>query len=145
MMIDRQGTGLAILRICLGLFFLSQGLAKYRWFLDSSILAAQLTTWTDGGAANSITRWYLDEVAVPGVAVYARLVPLAEIAAGVALLIGFWTPVAALFAFFMALNFAVASGAIFGFSYLTSGVGLPVIGGTLALAFGGVRLPWSVR
>jgi len=28
---------------------------------------------------------------------------------------------------------------------LTNGYGLPVIGSTLGLAVGGVRLPWSVR
>ena len=45
----------------------------------------------------------------------------------------------------MALNFQIASGAVFKYSFLTSGYGLPVLGGTLALAIGGVRLPWSIR
>jgi hypothetical protein len=39
----------------------------------------------------------------------------------------------------------VASGVIFRYSYLTNGYGLPVLGGTLALAIGGIRLRWSVR
>jgi hypothetical protein len=39
----------------------------------------------------------------------------------------------------MALNFQIASGAVFRYSFLTSGYGLPVLGSTLALALGGTR------
>ena len=67
----------------------------------------------------------------------ARLVPLGELSAGVALIVGFWTPLFALIAFFMALNFQIASGALFRYSFLTSGYGLPVLGSTLALALAG--------
>jgi hypothetical protein len=63
----------------------------------------------------------------------------------VALILGIWTPVFAFIAFFMALNFQLASGALFKYSFLSSGYGLPVLGGTLALTLGGVRLPWSLR
>jgi uncharacterized membrane protein YphA (DoxX/SURF4 family) len=87
----------------------------------------------------------LHRIAVPGVAVFARLVPLGEFVTGLALLLGFWTPLFAFAGFFMALNFQIASGAIFQYSFLTSGYGLPVLGSTLALALGGVRLPWSIR
>jgi hypothetical protein len=45
----------------------------------------------------------------------------------------------------MAANYQVASGAMFRLSFLTSGYGLPVIGSTLGLAIGGVRLPLSVK
>jgi hypothetical protein len=62
-----------------------------------------------------------------------------------ALIVGFWTSLVAFIAFFMALNFQIASGALFKYSFLTSGYGLPVLGSTLALALGGVRLPWSIR
>jgi hypothetical protein len=37
----------------------------------------------------------------------------------------------------MALNFQIASGALFKYSFLTSGYGLPVLGSTLALALAG--------
>ena len=142
---DRQGTGLAILRICLGTFFVFESFLKIRWLLDSSILAGQFSNWIGAVAPGSVSAWYLQHVAVPGVGVFARLVPLGECLCGLALLVGFWTPLAAFLAFFMALNFQIASGAIFKYSFLTSGYGLPVLGGTLALAFGGVRLPWSLR
>ena len=71
--------------------------------------------------------------------------PLGEITSGAALVAGIWTPLFAFVAFFMALNFQFASGALFKYSILTSGYGLPVLGSTLALAVGGVRLPWSIR
>jgi uncharacterized membrane protein YphA (DoxX/SURF4 family) len=145
MAFDRQGTGLAALRVLLGVFFLFQGLNKYRWFVDSSILAGQLAEWSDSAAPGSISRWYLEQVALPGTALFARLVPLGEITAGLSLIVGLWTPLFALLALVMVLNFAVASGVIFRYSYLTNGYGLPVLGGTLALVLGGRRLPWSLR
>jgi uncharacterized membrane protein YphA (DoxX/SURF4 family) len=145
MAIDRQGTGLAVLRICIGAFFIFEGLGKIRWFVDSSILAGQLAGWHGTLAAGSISARYIERLAMPGVAYFARLVPLGELSCGVALVAGIWTPVAAFVAFVMALNFQVASGAVFRYSFLSSGYGLPVLGSTLALVLGGVRLPWSVR
>ena len=92
-----------------------------------------------------MSHWYLERIALPGLAAFARLVPLGEITSGLALVLGLWTPFFAFVAFFMALNFQIASGAVFKYSFLTSGYGLPVLGATLALATGGVRLPWSIR
>ena len=89
MAIDRQGIGLTVLRICLGVFFLSAGLSKLRWFIDWSILAAQFTAWSQTAAAGSVSAWYLQRIAIPGVAMFAMLVPLGEISSGVALIIGF--------------------------------------------------------
>jgi uncharacterized membrane protein YphA (DoxX/SURF4 family) len=145
MAIDRQGVGLAVLRVAIGVFFIFEGIGKYRWLLDSSILAGQFSNWSAAAAPGSIAAMYLERVATPGLPYFARLVPIGEISAGVALVLGFWTPLAAFVAFFMALNFQIASGAVFRFSFLTSGYGLPVLGATLALALGGVRLPWSIR
>jgi uncharacterized membrane protein YphA (DoxX/SURF4 family) len=145
MAIDRQGTGLAILRICIGVFFIFEAASKARWMADSSILAGQLTSWSGAAPAGSISAWYLHHVAVPGVLVFARLVPIGEFVSGLALVFGFWTPFFALVAFLMALNFQIAAGAIFRYSFLTSGYGLPVLGSTFALAIGGIRLPWSIR
>jgi uncharacterized membrane protein YphA (DoxX/SURF4 family) len=145
MAIDRQGTGLALMRICIGVFYIFEGLGKIRWFVDSSILARQFAGWSNVAGPGSVSAWYLSRIALPGLPYFARLVPFGEICSGVALVIGFWTPIFALVAFFMALNFQVASGALFTYSFLTSGYGLPVLGSTLGLVMGGVRLPWSVR
>lgn len=145
MTLDRQGIGLAIVRITIGVFFLFQGIAKIRWFTDSSLLAGKLSDWMQASAPGSVSVQYLERVAVPYTSIYARVVPLAEILSGLALIVGLWTPVFAFITFFMVLNLAVASGEIFRYRLLTSGYGLPVLGATLALAIGGVRLPLSVR
>lgn len=145
MAIDRQGTGLTVLRLCLGVFFLFEGIGKLSWLVNASILAGRLHGWLAEAPAGSMSRWYLEHVAIPGVTVFARLVPLGELATGVALIAGFWTSLAALLAFLMVLNIHVASGALFKYAFLTNGYGLPVLGGTLGLAIGGIRLPFSLR
>ena len=89
-------------------------------------------------------RWYLDTIAIPGAPVYARVVLLAELAAGAALVLGMLVRLAAALALVMVVNFHVASDVIFRYSYLTNAYGPPVLGGLLALAIGGVRLPFSV-
>ena len=145
MAIDRQGLGLTILRLCIGAFFVFEGIGKIRWLADTSLLAGQFAVWSHAAAPGSISARYLEHIAMPGLPVFARLVPLGEICAGAALIAGLWTPAAAFAAFFMSLNFHVASGAIFKYGFLTNGYGLPVLGATLALAVGGVRLKWSLR
>jgi uncharacterized membrane protein YphA (DoxX/SURF4 family) len=144
MAIDRQNLGLTVLRVSIGVFFIFEGLGKIRWFGDPSILAMRLAEWSHAAPPGSISAWYLQRVE-PGIAIYARLVPLGELISGLALVVGFWTPLFAFIAFFMALNFQIAGNMVFKYAFLTSGYGLPVLGGTLALAIGGVRLRWSVR
>jgi len=128
-----------LLRVAIGVFFLFEGLGKIGWFTNPSILAATFREWSHAAAAGSINGWYLHRIALPGAAVFARLVPIGELSAGVALIAGFLTPLFAFVAFFMALNFQIASGAMFKYSFLTSGYGLPVLGSTLALAVAGAR------
>ena len=139
MAIDGRATGLTVLRICIGIFFIFEGIGKLSWFNDTSLLAEQLRNWSQAVSASSLSHLYLVRVAIPGVRIFARLVPLGEIVSGVALVVGFWTPLFAFVAFFMALNFQFASGALFKYSFLTSGYGLPVLGSTLALALTGLR------
>jgi len=139
MAIDRQGTAFAILRVSIGAFFIFEGLSKARWLTNSSLLASQLGAWNGTVAPTSMSAWYLHRIAMPGVPIFARLVPLGELCSGIALVLGFWTPLFALIAFVMAFNFQFASGALFRYSFLTSGYGLPVLGSTLALVFGGRR------
>jgi uncharacterized membrane protein YphA (DoxX/SURF4 family) len=145
MAIDRQGSGLAILRICLGVFFVFEGIGKIRWFSDASILAGQLAGWAQTVSASSWSHVYLERVAIPYASYFARAVPLGEMISGAALIAGFWTPFFAFVAFFMALNFEFASGVLFQYKALTDPYVFPVLGATLALALGGVRLPLSIR
>ena len=45
MAIDRQGTGLTVLRVCLGVFFLFEGIGKVPWLFNSGILAGRFHGW----------------------------------------------------------------------------------------------------
>ncbi|HKB12086.1 MAG TPA: DoxX family protein [Vicinamibacterales bacterium] len=135
MSIDRQTAGITILRIFIGVFFVFEGLGKIRWFSDPSLLAGQLHEWLGSVPPSSLSHAYLEKFAIPGVRVFARLVPLGELLSGAALVFGVWPRLFALIAFVMALNFHVASGALFKYSFLTNGYGLPVLGSTLAVVF----------
>ena len=141
MAIDRPRAALTLLRICIGIFFVFEGIGKIGWLTNSSILAGQLSEWSQSAASGSIAQMYLQRVAVPGVVWFARLVPLGELSCGAAMLANFATPFFAFIAFFMALNFQIASGAVFKYSFLISGYGLPVLGSTLALALAGPTNP----
>ena len=99
MSMDRQATGLVVIRVTLGVFYLAEGLGKWRWLVDPSTLAARFHGWQAAAAPGSWSAQYLEHIAVPGAALFARLVPLGELAAGTALILGVWTPLAALLAF----------------------------------------------
>jgi uncharacterized membrane protein YphA (DoxX/SURF4 family) len=137
MALDRRSAGIIVLRLCLGTFFIFEGLGKIRWFTDPSVLTSQLDGWLQAAPAGSMHHLYLTRVAIPGALIFARLVPLGELVSGLAMIAGFWTPLFAFVAFVMVLNFHVGSGALFKYSFLTNGYGLPVLGGTLGLALAG--------
>ena len=134
--------GLVLLRLFLGVFFLFEGINKLSWLLDSGPLAGQLSEMLK--RTNPINRWYVETICLPGAAVFARLVPLGELASGIAFLSGVYVRPAAMLAFLMVLNFHFASGALFRYQFLTNGYALPVLGGLLALAVGGSALPWNL-
>ena len=144
---SRAGAPAAALRalaLLLGVFFLFQGLNKLSWLLDSAIFAERMQTWLRNAPAPAV-RWYIETIAIPGVPLFARLVPLAELTAGAALIVGFWPRIIAALAFAMVLNFHFALGSFYSLEFLRDGAGLPVLGGLLAIVIGGARLPWSVR
>jgi uncharacterized membrane protein YphA (DoxX/SURF4 family) len=140
---NREATGLVALRTFLGVFFLAECFGKLRWLLNSEGLSTRLNEWAQN--ANAWNTWYLHHVAIPYVAIFARLVMLGELSLGLALMLGLFTRPAAILGFLMVLNFHFASGDLFRVSFLTNGYGLPVLGGLLALAIGGGRLPWSLK
>ena len=136
------GGALRILSIALGVFLIFMGLDKIEWLTDSGILLQRLEEWR--GMARPLTSWYLDTVAIPGAPIFARLVPLAELAAGSALVLGIKVRLAATLALLMVINFHFASDVMLRYDYLINAYGLPILGGLLALAVGGARLPLSV-
>jgi uncharacterized membrane protein YphA (DoxX/SURF4 family) len=139
----RQASGIVVLRVLLGVFFFSLGLNKVGWFSEPSHLSGQLGDYL--AASGPLNRWYLESVCIPGVAIFARVVPAAELLTGIALFLGVYTRLVSILALLMVVNFAFASSQILRVSYLSNGYGLPVLGGLLALAIGGASLPFSLK
>ena len=133
---------LRVLSIALGVFLLFMGFDKIDWFLDGGVLARRLQELR--GTARPMARWYLDTIAIPGAPVFARVVPLAELSAAAALILGYWVRWAAALALLMVVNIHFAADIIFRYDYLINAYGLPILGGLLALALGGKKLPMSV-
>ncbi len=138
------GVGLRALSAVMGLFLFLMAMQKAVWLLDSAPLLSELERWRELTSGNSL--WYLETICIPYVSLFARVVPLAEFAAGLALMGGFHVRLTAGLALSMVLNFHFASGIMFtGFGYLTNGYGPPVLGSLLALTIGGRGLPFSLR
>jgi uncharacterized membrane protein YphA (DoxX/SURF4 family) len=135
------GFGLRILAVMLGIFFIAMSFTKIAWLTDSGILLQRFQQWLPN--ATPSVRWYLETVCIPGAPLFARLVPIGEFCAGIALIVGFWTRMAAIATFLMVLNFHFATSAFWSPAFLRDGTGLPVLGGLLALAVSGARLPFS--
>ncbi len=133
---------LRVLSIVMGVFLIFMGLDKIGWLMDASFLTRRLQEWR--GMVRPFARWYLDTIAIPGAPVFARVVLLSELSAGTALILGFQVRLAATLVLLMVINFHVAADVIFRYSYLTNAFGPPVLGGLLALAVGGGRLPFSL-
>jgi uncharacterized membrane protein YphA (DoxX/SURF4 family) len=140
---SNAAAGLVAARVAIGIFFIFEGWDKLPWLTDPSRLAAILHRWSDAGSP--LGRWYIQTIALPGVSVFARLVFLGEVAAGLALVFGVWTQLTAFITFLLVLNIHLAHSTLFKYAFLSQGDGLPVLGILLALAIGGSRLPLSLK
>ena len=140
-----SGTGVALrlLAIAVGIFFLGMCSSKIAWLTNSDILLQKFQK-IFLPKAQAVVRWYLETVCIPGAPLFARLVPLGEFVAGVSLIVGFWTRMAAVAALLMVLNFHFATSAFWSIDFLRDGTGFPLLGALLALAIAGRRLPFSV-
>jgi len=130
------GQALVVLRLSLGIFMIAKGLDKLAWFIHPNLLAVKLDAFL--AKATPANRWWVT-LLIPGVAVFARLVPFGELAAGSALVFGRFTRLAAVLAFLMILNFHLATGALFHIAFFSDGQAFPVLGGLLAIALAGRR------
>jgi uncharacterized membrane protein YphA (DoxX/SURF4 family) len=137
---DRSGsfTGLPliVLRVSLGAFMIAKALDKLAWFTDVNILATKLNAFL--AKATPGNRWWVT-LLIPGVAIFSRLVPVGEFAAGVALVAGRYTRLASILSFLMILNFHLATGALLRSDFPSDGQAFPVLGGLLAVALAGDR------
>ena len=148
MAIDRQGTGRTCGLVSRRLLHLFQASASSgRWFVDTSLLAGAVQTVARHVGARIDQPADLHHFAIPGdSSISARLVPARRDSSAASR--SWWgsgRTIFAFIAFFHGLALCVASGIIFELIFLTNRAGLPVLGSTLGLAVGGVRLPWSLR
>ena len=134
---------LRVLALMLGTFFLAMGLNKVEWLTNSDLLAERFVRWLPNAAPHA--RWYLENIAIPGAPIFARLVPLGELGAAAALILGVHLRVVAPITLAMVLNFHFATGALSTWAFVRDGTGLPVLGALLALAIAGGRLPFCLK
>ncbi len=166
-----HGTGAAVglraLSMCMGVFLILMAMDKVAWIVDSGPLVAELEGWQrvlagivqsnqESGFLGGLSRmWrgltygnslrYVEVVCIPYAPFFARIVPLAEFAAGAALVVGLSVRLTAGLALLMVLNFHFAMGIVFTLDYLNNPYGPPVVGSLFALAMGGRALPFSLR
>lgn len=112
---------LGLLRIAAGISLLGPGLNKLGWFAHPA-LEPILANWAQHAPNGMVVR-YLHLVA-PHHAGLARIVAVGELGLGTLLVLGFFTPIAALLAAVMVAQFHFASGAMFQPSYLMGQNGL---------------------
>jgi uncharacterized membrane protein YphA (DoxX/SURF4 family) len=112
---------LALLRIAAGISLLTSGLQKLPWLSDPP-LEQRFAEWAAHPANPAVAKYLAFVSQHP--AFFSRLVALGELGLGALLIMGFLTPLAALLAFFMVLNFQFASGQLFSASYLRGQSGL---------------------
>jgi uncharacterized membrane protein YphA (DoxX/SURF4 family) len=112
---------LALLRIAAGFSLLTSGLQKLSWF-EHPPLQERFAEWASH-AVNPLVAKYLGFVSQHP-ALFARAVVVGELVLGALLVVGLLTPLAALLAFLMVLNFQLARGDLFSMSYVRAQSGL---------------------
>ena len=98
---------LALMRIAAGAALILAGSQKLAWF-SSPVPLQQTFAKFHAGAANPLVAKYVALVA-PHAGLFSKLVPLGELGLGALLVLGFLTPLAALLAFLMTLQFYFAA------------------------------------
>ena len=128
---------LLVLRLYTGIFWLVHGLPKFLnpgMFMPPGGFMSQAVA----RSAHSTTGFYHDFLVgtvQPNIGLFAELVRLGEVLAGISLVLGFLTPVGGLVGCFLALNYLLAAG---GFHWSSIG---SLNAAALALSFFCVVLP----
>jgi uncharacterized membrane protein YphA (DoxX/SURF4 family) len=112
---------LAFLRLAAGISLLGPGIRKFGWLMKPA-LEQHLAGWLAHPHNEVLTRFL--KFLIPHHAVLARVVAVGELGLGTLLILGLFTPLAAVLAFLMVATFHFASGAVFSFDYLTGQDGL---------------------
>jgi uncharacterized membrane protein YphA (DoxX/SURF4 family) len=140
--VDTARVALRLIAIATGIFFLAMGLNKLARIGHPDLLSHRFELWLPNAAPYA--RWYLQTIAIPAAPLLARVVPIAELCAALALIAGVGTNLVATAALVMVVNFHIATGAISSTDFLRDGTGPPLLGTLLALAIAGRQLPFSI-
>lgn len=140
--LNTEKISLLVVRLGLGVFFFFEGWDKLPWMSHPDMLTEILRRWADAGGPSA--RWYIEAILLPGVSVFARLVFLAEVGAGLALFFGFWTRPVAILTLLMVLNIHFAHSSLFQYGFLSKGDGLPILSGLLAVAIASKGIPFNL-
>jgi uncharacterized membrane protein YphA (DoxX/SURF4 family) len=112
---------LAFLRIAAGISLFASGMQKLSWFAQPP-LQQRFAEWAASPASAAVAK-YLGFLSQHP-AVFSRVVPVGEIGLGLLLIAGLMTPLAAVLAFLMVVNFQFASSQMFSMAYLRGQSGL---------------------
>ncbi len=135
---------LLALRLFVGLFWLEHGLNKISsgWLLENKLKPRLVLKSI---SAHGVRGAYLDNFAVPASRGLGILVALGELAAGIALLTGFWMKPAAWGAVFLVLNIKFAYGDLITLKILGSTSFFPLLLGTLAAGYIDTGKQWTIK
>jgi uncharacterized membrane protein YphA (DoxX/SURF4 family) len=141
--VESARVALRIATLGIGIFFLFMSLNKISWLANPDVLAQRFERWLPN--ASWYAQVYLHGVAIPGAPLFARVVPISEFCAAMAMLSGRFTRVTAVAALFMIVNFHLATSSFSSIEFLRDGTGPPMFAALLAVALTKGPLPFSVR
>ncbi len=122
-----------ILRLAVAILFIHLGYTKISsgWLSNSEPLKKSLVNFEQN--APSATKWYLDNVAKPGVDLWSKLIPLGETALGISLLLGLLVRLSTFVGILMVLNFHLTIGTLLSLNFFGSAWAIPLVASLIVL------------
>lgn len=135
---NREAVGLVVMRMAMGFWFVWSGVPKLKGAYFNEEMPAMLRYFAEQGAVHfykGFLLWAADHAMI-----FAFLTSVGEVAAGAALILGFLTPIAALGAIIMCVNYFLAVKNLgpspIGVNFLCIAVGISLIVGRAGRYFG---------
>jgi uncharacterized membrane protein YphA (DoxX/SURF4 family) len=122
-----------LLRLAVAIFFLYLGYTKMSngWLTSSDRLEKSLLSFERSAPPTS--RWYIEHVGLPGVGLWARLIPFGEAALGISLLLGLLVRLSTFIGILTVLNFHLTNGTLLSVGFLGNPWAILVIASLLVL------------
>jgi uncharacterized membrane protein YphA (DoxX/SURF4 family) len=122
-----------ILRLAAAIFFLYLGYTKMEngWLASSDRLEKSLLSFEHN--APPASRWYIEHIGLPGVGLWAKLIPLGETALGISLLLGLLVRLSTFLGILTVLNFHLTNGTLLSVGFLGNPWAILVIASLLLL------------